>query len=439
MDQEDGAHGAEPLVGGAGRDLVPLAQVPADWTKRGSEWIACFSTALAAESGLRVTGHKYDLTTQPYVRISTSLSDDPSQVFNVLIAPLTNSTFLILAESAATGGIPLWVIDAWLTSVSAATLAIDQEGPRHEWSAIIGPPSARLSEARVGVDCEGLVKPGSFGPFTFASSGQLLAEFAPSPEHPSLAGGHMSASVPILVRGSHSGHSWDYAASAAAIDLHRACGLLSVAWGFCVTVRESPAPLDWGVRHVPARVPWLDERFLPTSEGEPVVDREIPSWANDAWRVMSRNRRVADAVAAFHEGMRAEYTHPSLAHVSFVASIEAISQMLFREERCSECKAHRHVAATFRETLGIVLDENEVEELAAAYSPRSYTVHRGRLYGYESAVGSFRHGIWPVDEKDVFRWNTVYRIRNASRALLTKALNQALPPKRRFGEGLSSR
>lgn len=378
-----------------------------------------------------LTGSTFDETTKPYIEIYTALADKPHKGYTLLVAPMAGDTFDVLAP--ASQAVPPAILEAWADSIAMTTkLMTDASRPMREWSAIIGPPSARIGESRIGVDCEGLASPGRLGPLLLSSTGQKIVEFRPIPEQPSLSGGSLSASVPILVKGSHPGYSWDEAEVLAARDLQRACGLLSVAWGVCVAIRQSPAPLEWGVRTIPEDASNLPGIFSCSTATDITVDRQIPTWAEEAWIVISKSPRLGDAIGAFHEGMQVEYSHPSLALVAFIASVEAISLMLFHEDRCQECKTHRYLRAKFTETLKLVLREDEAAELATAYSPRSKTLHRGQLHGYEPLTGSFRVGIWPMEERHTFRWNWVYRMRNACQGLLSLALKEGLPRKRRF-------
>lgn len=401
-----------------------------DWKADGDEWLTRFRQTLNEQNNdLQMTGYIHDATT-PFIRIhtkSSSTSEDHTLLLGahdegvVLVIPVINED-----------KIPSYVVAAWRAAASGATEALGRNYPEHEWSAIIGPTPFRIGEARGGVDAEGLVASGNFGGLAFSSSGQHMYETVPDPEFPSLGGVIIEGSVPIVVRGSSQGYSWDSASTSAAHDLNNSCGILSVAWGVCIVIRESPRPLKRGVREVPNNPMGLVEGFLPKPLDNPVLDREIHRWGQKAWQIVRSRPRVADAVAAFREGFKMESTNPSLALVGFIASIEAISQVLYRESRCTCCKAQQHIKSKFVEALKLVVSDEKAEQLGCAYSSRSLTVHRGRLYGFELIAGSRRRGIWSQDNQHDFLWKRVYPMREAGRALLTLALKGELPPKREF-------
>jgi hypothetical protein len=380
-----------------------------------------------------MTGSLYDETTKPFIEIHTSSVNAPTVKYKLLLGR-HDSELLLLIDEGDEGeeGAPSTVIEAWLNAARVATDSLGKHYPEFDWSAIIGPIPSRIGEHRAGVDSEGLATPGNFGGLIFSSSGRHLLEVVPSPEMPLLSGGQGRGSIPIVVNGASCGHSWDNAAVSAARDLNRACRLLSVAWGVCMVIRVSPAPLDWGLRQVPERPLGTSADFAPQVPSNLVVDREIPSWAEAAWHIIGSRPRVADAIAAFHEGFKVENANPSLALVAFIASIEAISQVIFRDEKCSTCRAHKDIRTKFTETLRLVLSSDQADKLGAAYSSRSLTVHRGRLYGYESITGSMWTGIWSQNEQHEFMWAQVRPMREASRAILTLALKDELPPKKAF-------
>ncbi|WP_446214004.1 hypothetical protein [Micromonospora sp. IBSANI012] len=118
--------------------------------------------------------------------------------------------------------------------------------------------------------------------------------------------------------------------------------------------------------------------------------------------------------------------------MAFIASIEAISQLLYREDRCDACKGHLHIAAKFRQTLRLVLNDDEATELGAAYSSRSHTVHRGRLHGTETTTGALSMSLWSRDSASEFQWQVLRKMSRASSSLLKVAIQDRLPKKTPF-------
>jgi hypothetical protein len=193
-------------------------------------------------------------------------------------------------------------------------------------------------------------------------------------------------------------------------------------------VREAPAPREHGVRRVPDQLPG---QKLPDAHGselpEPQNVKPLPDWLPEAWTAMQARPAVGHAVDAHHEGLRAQVEHPSLALVAYIASIEAVSNMVFKRERCPECNTVTGVAAGFRETLKLVTDDATAKWLGTKYGPRSDTVHRGHLHGAETVRGAFGF-LWndPAREFESALWP----IRSASRKLLILALRNGLPERR---------
>jgi hypothetical protein len=172
------------------------------------------------------------------------------------------------------------------------------------------------------------------------SSGQPLPEMIP-PQLPSFSSAGSGVSWPILVEARHTGYSWAAALQKAAFDLHRLCALLSLVIGECLVVREAPAPVAHGVRRAPTRLWWqhLPEDFDSSTAPESRNVKTIPNWVSAAFVYMNNRTQLGHAVAIHHEGLRAQLEHPSFALIAFIASIEAVANLLFREERCPECNA----------------------------------------------------------------------------------------------------
>lgn len=332
------------------RQYMPIGDlISLDWNKQGDEWLARFEQVLAEhDSGIRMTGFTNDDTTKPCIDVKTANPDIPAAQWILSLAVIEQGFLLLIAQDRI-DETPAKVVDAWLDAAKEATESLGKNYPKHNWSAIIGPAPSRMSTVRVGVDSEGLATSGRLGGMRFSSGGRFLLERVQNPQNPSFYGFQGSGSVPIVVRGSTRGYAWESASKLAARDLNRACAILSIAWGVCMVIRESPAPVEWGIRTVPDRPVGAqpdDTQQVPTN---PVVDREIPDWAESAFHDINKRVRIANAVAAFHEGFKVETMHPSWALVAFIASVEAISQTIFYDDKCTKCGTHRHIGARFRE------------------------------------------------------------------------------------------
>lgn len=391
------------------------------------EWVHRFTSAISeCSEEMEVTGYKYDETTKPFMQFTLTRRGVECPV-DPLIVPVGDELLALYLGWKAE-------VEQDLEEVifNAALLAVDrlgQEGDLHEWSALIGPPVARISgnEPRLKSETE-------LGPFKLSSTQRVFWEKSPQDDFPILGHYRVLGCVPIHVQAATRGYSWEAASVHAAKDLNMLCSLLSVAWGTCIVVRSAPLSASMGESFVPKRDFWedaqLDEEPYLTSKG-----KTVPKWTKNAWRVIKGRPKLANAVAIYREGLRAQSQHPSLALVAFIASIEAISQIVYHDDKCTECEARRFISDKFTHTLRLVTDEESAELLGRSYSPRSRTVHQGKLHGTETTVGSMGMSIWNPDDPRFFNYATVYRMGDVSRELLEMALNGKLPQKRRFSSG----
>jgi hypothetical protein len=393
-----------------------------DWGTQGDEWVHRVSECMAETDRFSVTGHKYDDTTKPFIEFTGARPSGAPLDTHLVIIPREAGVFIAVAGK--TEELDEAAANAWAQAARCATLRLGTPSTEYHWTAVIAPPAIRITGSEPAIDGEANV-----GVFRLMSGGQPLHEMMP-PQLPSFSSAGSGVSWPILVEARHTGYSWAAALQKAAFDLHHLCGLLSLVLGECLVVREAPAPVAHGVRQTPSRLWWQHwpEDFYTSTAPESRNVKTIPNWVSAALEYMNKRPQLGHAVAVHHEGLCAQLEHPSLALIAFVASIEAVANLLFREERCPECNAHRNVAARFRATLRLVATDEEARHLGAAYSPRSRTVHQGWLHGGETTPGmlSFSWGVNPIRE---FEW-MVWGMRAASRKLLQRAVRGELPASR---------
>jgi hypothetical protein len=370
-----------------------------------------------------IVGHKHDMTTGPFIEVSSTATNPAASDTQFLILPIEDG--LLVAAGTREGDIPdADAMEAWAQAARGATAALGAPGQPFDWTALIGPPYVRISGDEVS-----LQTPGAVGPFRISSAGQAMWEILP-PQQPSLMSYGMAVSWPILVEGRHDGYSWQPAAKKAAFDLNRLAGLLSLAFGHCLVVREGAAPVDWGVRQVPGRHPWQawpENAQLGDDADDPKNPMTLPEWVPTAWEILQQRPVLGHAVDAYHEALRAQLEHPSLALVAFIAAIEGVANTLFTVPRCEACGGNPGAAARFRAALRLVCDEVTAEQLGKAYSPRSRTVHRGQLHGSETRPGATGFG-WTDPVRD-FEFGHLWGMRKASGDLLRRALQDDLPEK----------
>ena len=155
----------------------------------------------------------------------------------------------------------------------------------------------------------------------------------------------------------------------------------------------------------------------------------LPRWIAQAWLALGGDEGLAQAVNAVYEGMRLEQEHPSLAHLTFVAAIEGFGMRFAPDVPCDcrpGCTHMKGVAQKrFRKALKTVMTRREVDRVAGiAYDLRSYTGHRGSLFGSEKTFGYAPHlPLFQVADDAMFDYMILGELRNASR-VLGKALGR---------------
>ncbi|MFI7160484.1 hypothetical protein [Micromonospora chalcea] len=407
-----------------GKQFIEI--LPVSWPGAGDEWLHRVGIEVSARNAdLHVTGHTYDDTTRPFIVVNIATKDGLAKA-PLLVAPLADDTIATFVDTESESDD---VIETWRAAGRCAADNLGKGYELHEWKALVGLPAVRFGNGEAF-----LAEPGQVGPFTLTPAAKPFREIAFNPAEPSLHGYVHQISLPLIVRGKSPGYSAQASLGGAARDLNKLCGLLSIAWNSCMVVRDTPRPIARSLPE-PETISWqagfTDGPVTPIPASKA---RHIPEWADTAWRMIQTKSRVADAVAIHHEGLRSEVSHPSLALVAFIAAIEGISQIIYREERCTTCRSHLDISAKFRETLRLVLNEEEAAALEVAYSPRSLTVHRGRLHGSEIAAGSISavFNVWSANNPLDFQMTTVRKMAEASGQLLQLALQDQLPAKKKF-------
>ncbi|MEV7038503.1 hypothetical protein [Amycolatopsis sp. NPDC051061] len=372
-----------------------------------------------AESSTAVEEQRFDATTTPFIRI-TLLQEGLRSKTVVLLADAADSVVVLLAGPSAADES---LVAAVGSAAQHATGTLGTDGEPIPWTAIIGPgpdrPGHRASRLGTAV---------SVGPMRLASTEQLLVEPDLLTQQP-LSGWAITHSVPILVSGTSRGYDWTPASIHAARALHTLCGILSVATDDTIIVRATPAPVDWGTRHLPASPAWYQHPDGMTDEFS-LADAKTfdpPEWVEPAWNRCQEQAYLIAAMDAYLEGLQLMTSHPSLAAVSFVASVEAIAARLFKFERCETCKNRKDLDLAFKAALRKVSSDDDAEVLDSIYNSRSRTVHDGRLHGGETTPGVPYRAVWSRNSVDDFRGRTLWRLRSATRRLLEWSLTTPRP------------
>ena len=118
--------------------------------------------SLLYDENSTVAGTKFDITTQPFVEVRCAAKEGVTERPPLLIAPLVNETIALFVGGDKPDGKSVVM---WQRATQHAAENIGKEGPLHEWSAILGPPSARMGGTEVL-----LAEEGHIGPFTLVSA-----------------------------------------------------------------------------------------------------------------------------------------------------------------------------------------------------------------------------------------------------------------------------
>lgn len=218
---------------------------------------------------------------------------------------------------------------------------------------------------------------------------------------------------PVLVQGiCRNYHDWGGDAEEEAIEVRRLCGLLSVAWNGCWSLKLLPQ--NYGLDELELEPPGEFETPDPNLLSAPVMVSVEP-WMSGALRVLAQDRWLSNALSAFHEGMLLYKDHPSIALLAYVTCCEAIGQRL----------GYKRQNQRVRAALRTVLTEEEITELWPAYLHRNDIAHEGRLHGFELSYGLSRtRALSKHDPGLAFTWGWLRNFRNAARDALLLALNK---------------
>jgi hypothetical protein len=360
------------------------------------------------------------MTTAPFIRVTINDSEAPLDTV-LLIGVAVASVYVFAAGNSPADDRLIEVLSA---SVRVATARLGEQGIEHQWTAIISYATDRIGGIEKTLSGDAMV-----GHMRLESTNVIFMEPNVSLMR-SLSAWGMCSSVPIRVRGSSRGFNWEAANVEAARDLNTLCGIISVAWGAPIVVREASAPVEWGERQVPAYPPWFQGSDLqPPSSLESRSSEALPRWVDEAWARVHEKTFLIDALNACLEGMQLVGQHPSLAAVALTSSVETIAARLYKLPKCSQCPNRLGIASAFRETLRRVTDPETDKILEPVYSARSKTVHAGRFHGGETAPGVIFAPPWGVEPSRDFRWQILWRLQSTTVRLLKWALTNDLPPK----------
>ncbi|MET7585182.1 hypothetical protein [Streptomyces microflavus] len=400
--------------------VVPVGVFEIDWLENGDEWLQKIREISDYSGYVGYTEEGF-----PGRPVVIELRPDGSQSGNpkVLVIPHENNTVTVaLADTFPEANRS--TRDYWEDVAQQATSALNIPATTYKWVALIGEKPSQSAG----------------GTIKLAETSQALGmRLTPSETAlwepvintvSSLSVEHVSVSFPISVHGKSTARTWQHARKHASGELSRLAAILALDWNIDIDVRERPSLVpNWPPVSTPQYPYWAKE--IPESPPEitEFSTVAVPDWIGDARKKLTNSRKLDFAVAMHMEGIRISENHPSLALVSFVSCIEAISLMIYREDKCSNCSGYTRIAEKFRETLKKVTTDAEASYLHRVYNDRSRTVHGGRLHGGELGLGIRDFGVSSSPETE-FAWEIVRRMKSVSRKLLLLALQNQLPQSR---------
>ncbi|WP_157968484.1 hypothetical protein [Streptomyces geranii] len=360
------------------RWIISLEFSSFNWSEKGEQWLSQLSRTAEEVFGgcvnLRAEGRN------ELQRIEAELTASDAAMDARLIVDLQsdkNPEFMLAGNSDSPNDreVAIW-------KEIAEKAKVDMGRARHQfpWAAIIGQtPSFPAGGESILLDHSGKVSSLRITP-----SGKRLREAHPCP---GLLGRFTaSESNLIVVRSKSEAHDWWKARELASTELSKLAGILSVAWGVCVGIRQLPVPLEIEQLEIPDEIPGIFGDAIPEKNaGVGEHDRKVslPSWVQGAWHVVGKSKKVHAAVSMYMEGQRIEEQHPSMSLVAFTSAIEAVSLEIFSVDK------NKEIAAAFRETLKLAVGTEIAGNISSAYGRRSLTVHKGRLHGNEFMPGAF--------------------------------------------------
>ncbi|MDQ3964600.1 MAG: hypothetical protein M3277_11940 [Actinomycetota bacterium] len=310
--------------------------------------------------------------------------------------------------------------DLWLDAVETAVSELGSEHPEHSWYSLL------TCEPVFGGETQLLEAAAQVDSMKITPSGVIYWEY--QPDKATLDGLAESWSSPVRIEGTDRGFNFSAAQLKAVKSVARLRAILSVVFDERWVIKLSPLR-----RRIP--VPQTHPDFGPSEhpqdiEGYAHKRVSLPAWIDQAWKRADEQPDLADALAVYQEALDLWDGHPSMALVCLIGAIEGMGakyQDLVRCECCSDCQIHVGSGKRFRAALSVVMSRHEAGPLIAAYSPRSETVHAGRLHGSEHTAGALGLGLTQADPVSDFEVGLIENLRAATREILLRALKGELP------------
>lgn len=405
--------------------VAPLVEGPLDlaWDEVGAEWEHYLRRRLIERLGnASMYNQWFGPPHQETTHYDFRITDPVVESYLRVVPDKAGAAVLIVGPSEAAVNRDRVL---WLDAVETSTSKIGSEHPEFSWYSLLTCEPVFDGEVQI------LETAARIGTMQIEPSGVIYWEF--QPDRAALDGLGEGWSSPIIVEGTDTGFNFHAAQLKAVARVARLRALLSVVLDERWVIKLSP--LD---RRIP--VPQTHPEIGP-SEHPQDINRyahkrvRLPEWLIDAWGRTEDQPELANALAAYQEALDIWDGHPSLALVCLVGVVEGIGsryQDLVRCTCCDDCQVNVGSGKRFRAALSVVLTKKDASPLIAAYSPRSETVHEGRLHGSELTAGAVGFGLTQADPQSDFEMGLIEELRSAAREILLLGLRGELPTEKRW-------
>lgn len=356
--------------------------------------------------------------------------DDPVDGWCLIISRITDKQINVWVGSHRGSEYDPATFKSVVQIIRGAAKRLNRRLEHFSWWAAIGPSPIGPSHGKYPI----LASSSSVGPLRLYPAEPMFEEPIASDEI--LHKGFFRSWL-IQVEGEAEGFSWNHTKQSVFRDLHRLCGLASIAWSHPWTLRIMP-------KHPNPNPPACPDKRLigpvpkPRLSVEPNKMLHTPNWFNTAWNLLNQYPALDSALHSYFEGLNLRRKHPSFAMIAFVGCIEAIGQIIpnmGKVERCEACGVIKGSTQRFNKTLGLVLEDYELEEAKKStyalkkgtYGLRSSTVHTGKMHGLEPFFGNSYSGYTSqIDGFTYFHYIHLSRIQGAAEKLLRLIFTEAL-------------
>jgi hypothetical protein len=124
-----------------------------DWGRtQGDEWVHRVSECMAETDSFSVTGHKYDDTTKPFIEFTGARRSGAPLDTRLVITPGAVGVFIAVAGK--TEELDEAAADAWAQAARCATSRLGSSGTEYCWTAVIAPPTMRITGLEPAIDGE---------------------------------------------------------------------------------------------------------------------------------------------------------------------------------------------------------------------------------------------------------------------------------------------